>query len=1127
MSLFATAQYYTAPEVLTTSYQVLTFEDSPQYTNNGVAFDGEYFWTSSTVNNEGFFLLKYDTEGNLVEAYDQQIDNPYWGMLDITFNSKTRKIYGGDQSGFYEVDVETGDVKKLWDNPFGRMYALTNDGEYFYAYTVEATWSNPELKMRKFDIEGNQIKEAIHSTKFKGLAYDPHNDVLWGYHYQSSKNNLLVQYNKDLLRTGVERTVAASKALPQKGIYYDDYHTTPGAASICILTGEKSLMASPIEILFDPTAPTEVTDLTVTKVEAATSDGKEGYYVYLEWTNPSTNLNGDALEVINSGQITTDADNYSTVIREIYADPMEGTPIAIGGVQKDRIFTTNTGLNTYRVQMNNGNLGMHAQVTVYIGEDSPAAPKNLTMDVKNKTVTLNWEVPTEGKYGGTLTNVNFKYDIYRMPERILVASDLTEKTFTETLEKATYCAYRVLAKNDVGEGAFAETDYTDVGAFLLREFFDGEEFPDGWGVIADSMNWILSETNFAGGDPKEIRFDYSPYSSGTSIMATPEIIGKDIPLMELKFKQQFKRFSHSCEIGVAINNGESWTKIWSWKPGEGNSGNMSAQETTIPLVNHENSLDKFRIGFYFKGVSYNISKWSIDDVEVRVMGDEKHDLAVSDLTIPERIKIGEELNSSATVANIGTSDIAAYDLWLTVKDQDDTEVFNYNKKFEDGILSATYNTDTPDKWTPEKAGIYTVTAKIMYGGIKNYDNNSIEKEIIVTPNYDGNYDDIKSLVYCANDTSIKQIDFESYEITDFFDNEYSVSTPVSSTYDGKWMYTLYEDGTIMMVDGSGAQFYYGKLSYFYSTPSSIMWDATREKMFVTGRTAVTTYLFELDMETLKCSLVFRGHDHIIAGAAVSERDGIAYGPSIRALDSICSIDLETGQISGVKKRIDPSMERSTYHGVSFCNNVLYAVATTEADKNNSMIGYYNLSTAEFEKLKKTELALSALNVFDAPDVAKYNVNFEIVDGGEYEPIEGALVVINNQTHTTGYNGKVTIPLKADTYEYTVYAEGFPDYTNSVEVDYKAIDVYIELTTSSVGEIAGESFTVYPNPVADNITISGNLDGGTASIYNMTGVKVMEWNINSQSKDVSDLVSGIYFIEITKDNESKVVRIIKK
>lgn len=80
---------------------------------------------------------------------------------------------------------------------------------------------------------------------------------------------------------------------------------------------------------------------------------------------------------------------------------------------------------------------------------------------------------------------------------------------------------------------------------------------------------------------------------------------------------------------------------------------------------------------------------------------------------------------------------------------------------------------------------------------------------------------------------------------------------------------------------------------------------------------------------------------------------------------------------------------------------------------------------------------------------------------------------------------------------------------------------------STNETGSESFSIFPNPVADILNISGITSDSGFEIYNAAGQKLTEGKIKNKTINVSHLLKGVYFIQI-KENENAVkLKFIKK
>jgi hypothetical protein len=72
--------------------------------------------------------------------------------------------------------------------------------------------------------------------------------------------------------------------------------------------------------------------------------------------------------------------------------------------------------------------------------------------------------------------------------------------------------------------------------------------------------------------------------------------------------------------------------------------------------------------------------------------------------------------------------------------------------------------------------------------------------------------------------------------------------------------------------------------------------------------------------------------------------------------------------------------------------------------------------------------------------------------------------------------------------------------------------------------AGKAFTIYPNPVQQqlNIVSGESLSGGLIRIFDISGKQVMTARAASNHIDVSTLAKGIYTLVFTK-NKTKITR----
>jgi Secretion system C-terminal sorting domain len=132
----------------------------------------------------------------------------------------------------------------------------------------------------------------------------------------------------------------------------------------------------------------------------------------------------------------------------------------------------------------------------------------------------------------------------------------------------------------------------------------------------------------------------------------------------------------------------------------------------------------------------------------------------------------------------------------------------------------------------------------------------------------------------------------------------------------------------------------------------------------------------------------------------------------------------------------------------------------------------------------------------------------------------------------------------DASTYSIEVDGAPFLTNEFyigsqlgAIDFFSIDANNEYWVDDVlylDEILGtddfsaENFSVYPNPVQDVLNINTTSVVDTIIVYDVLGKLVLQSQPDavSPSIDMSTLASGAYLVQVTIDNASKTVKIIK-
>ncbi len=110
----------------------------------------------------------------------------------------------------------------------------------------------------------------------------------------------------------------------------------------------------------------------------------------------------------------------------------------------------------------------------------------------------------------------------------------------------------------------------------------------------------------------------------------------------------------------------------------------------------------------------------------------------------------------------------------------------------------------------------------------------------------------------------------------------------------------------------------------------------------------------------------------------------------------------------------------------------------------------------------------------------------------------------------------------------VYYVGFNCYSNTDQF-YLFVDDIAVTTTLATGQFDSLQFSYSPNPVKDVLSFSceKNIDG--IRLYNLLGQMVVSQTVNSGTAqvDMRGLPKGNYFVEVSSNNETKTVKVIKE
>ncbi|MEN8155528.1 MAG: T9SS type A sorting domain-containing protein [Bacteroidota bacterium] len=205
--------------------------------------------------------------------------------------------------------------------------------------------------------------------------------------------------------------------------------------------------------------------------------------------------------------------------------------------------------------------------------------------------------------------------------------------------------------------------------------------------------------------------------------------------------------------------------------------------------------------------------------------------------------------------------------------------------------------------------------------------------------------------------------------------------------------------------------------------------------------------------------------------------------------------------------IDVSQIRLWNYPLSMDDVVSHGVVTVEVVDTEAPTAPANLAAANTTQTS-TDLSWDAST--DNVGVTGYQV---IQDGTVIETVATTGTTVTGLTLGTAY----IFTVKA-----VDEAGNESDASNEVTVN----------TLVSVNGITASGFSMYPNPAQSTLYVKAEATISHLSIYNMAGVQVMEYRMNTISNattpiDISDLHSGIYLVKVVDGTGSMTKRFVKE
>ena len=465
-------------------------------------------------------------------------------------------------------------------------------------------------------------------------------------------------------------------------------------------------------------------------LELVVMPGQKGeLYADLQWTNPLADPFGDAL----SGTMGIKIYNAGEMVADI-------TGKAPGEKCSYRHNGAKAGEQEYRIVMyNDKGTGEDKRTTVWIGEDYPGAPCDLSINAFNGTVQLSWDVPDVGVHGGWVNKAGLTSSVWRQQDNALVMDGETAYDYVDAeLDRTGLWSYRIVVADQNGNEAEAVTDTIVAGPGLdlpLFEDFQGDDAMDLWTVHnanGDALVWEHTNFSYDYG-ARYLQYIRSYYDSADDYVIAPPVklyAGRDyrvsfdakIKSMHLMTTEKLRVFvSHSPTLGAEAET-----------VGEFTLGDYDTAWGTREFVYSPAADGVYYIGIYLYSDA-DQSYVCLDNVRIEELF--YYDLEVTALNGPHSALAGMNSTYEVTVHNKGSMPSQSFQVRLVDGEgtplTESVDVDDPLQPDESATFQVVLN--------PDEVGDIQVYANIVYPVDGDQSNNTTAEAFVVSVLQPGDY----------------------------------------------------------------------------------------------------------------------------------------------------------------------------------------------------------------------------------------------------------------------------------------------------------------------------------------------------------------------------------------------------
>ena len=669
---------------------------------------------------------------------------------------------------------------------------------------------------------------------------------------------------------------------------------------------------------------------------------------------------------------------------------------------------------------------------------------------------------------------------------------------------------------------FSIAAFAQSRGIILNETFDSASLPEGWTTSEGAEeNWIISQTNNAGGSANELQLSWWPVIYGSSRVITAPVNLSGINEVVVSFSHYLDNQINEYTLSIATStDGNDWNTAWSQTYGE--TGLYEVEQLiSTPDMGNENVY----FSIFYEGSSFTMNGWYFDNFQISTQDNLDIELLSVDMT--EMLNYGFH-DVRFTVQNTGSTTIESVE--ATFKD-----FFNngniVTETFEVNIESLEKQELTFTEKAYLAPGTYVMPIEIVsVNGTddSNDGNNFIEKEINVGMGVTQKIPMIESFSsstcsYCVE--------------ANIMMNEVLESNP------GRYTYTKYP----VNFPGTGDPYYFnevaGRAGYYQvsAAPEFYLDGSLQEYNIVTQEALDESYntpsfvnirgTFNVDDNTINITADFMSYikmENVRAFVSVNEKTTTENASSNGETEfhhiMMKMLDSPTGNVVNINA--------GEYQRLEFTHDM----SSTNVEEMNDLevaLWLQNYETGEIYNshfaYENSEHAYPVQNLRSAivGDCITLHIDWDAPEEGN--PV-GYNIYVNGELIEENFTGNsyTDVTIAGDLYDdkHVHVAEVVAVYENGM-TSVAAIAI-IDNDWTNVAETEDVNVMIYPNPAKDVVRLStDNGQQTTVRIYNVLGMMIEEIEIisNETEINVSDYNPGVYFFNIQTENGSVTKKIV--